>query len=65
MNIFVRATIALHIIGLAVISALESWRPGIVSSAVDIGMVWLFAVVLIGGLMVKNQSTGTQKSEKW
>lgn len=46
-NRFLELCLAINIIGLALISALESWRPGVVSSAVNIGFVWIAAVGLI------------------
>lgn len=51
-------SIALNIAGLAVMTTLESWRPGFVSGAVNVGIVWLGAVGLIAlGLIMtrKNQ----------
>ena len=49
--------IAINIIGLAVIGALESWRPGVVSGALNIGFVWVGAVVLLSaGLLVKRKN---------
>jgi hypothetical protein len=54
-------SIVLNIIGLAVIGALESWRPGVVSGAVNISFVWIGAVVLLSvGLLVKRQCGSQQ-----
>ncbi len=40
-------SLAINIVGLMVITALESWRPGYVSVAVNVGVVWLVAVGLL------------------
>jgi hypothetical protein len=49
-------SIAINISGLAVIGALESWRPGFVSGAVNVGLVWIGAVVLLSvTLLVKRR----------
>lgn len=38
---------ALTIVGLAAVSAVESWRPGAVSGAVDLTVVWLVSVAFL------------------
>lgn len=49
-------SIAINIIGLMALSALESARPGMVSAAVNVGVVWLGAVVLLSlGLLEKKE----------
>lgn len=61
MNFFLDLSITLNISGLIVLSALESARPGMVSSAVNVGLVWLIAVILMSlGLLIKNQPSAKQ-----
>lgn len=58
-------SIAMNIAGLAVMSGLESWRPGYVSGAVNISLVWLAAVILVsGGLVVKRGMAELGKEKK-
>lgn len=57
MNRLLDISLVLNITGLAVVSALEAWRPGFVTSAVNIGVVWVGAVLLISvGLFAKHKT---------
>lgn len=49
-------SIALNIIGLAVTSAFEAWRLGVVSGAVTMSVIWIGAAALLGvGLLIKRE----------
>lgn len=45
-------TISLNVAGLAIVATLEAWQPGSISRAVNVGAVWLIAVILIGVCLV-------------
>ncbi len=49
-------TIAVNIGGLAILAALESWRPGSVSAGVNSGYVWLVSTALLL-LVIKHSRT--------
>lgn len=38
---------ALTVVGLATVSALEAWRPGAVSGAIDLTVVWLLSLTFL------------------
>ena len=59
--LLVDISITLNIVGLALVSALEAWRPGSISGAVNFGLIWIGAVIFLGlGLLLKR---GYQKNE--
>lgn len=61
MKTLLDVSVAINILGLTVISALESWRPGFVSGAVSVSIVWVISVILISaGLITKK----TKEAEK-
>lgn len=46
-ELLVDLTIVINVLGLTIISAVESYRPGSTGAAVDIGIVWLVTLILI------------------
>ncbi len=47
MTRFQEYTVAINIVGLAIITALEQWRPGFVSLGLSFGWIWLMVLAVI------------------
>ncbi len=61
MNRLLDWIIGINIAGLVTITALESWRPGLISTGINIGLMWIVAVTLISlGLLMKNSTEPTK-----
>lgn len=50
-------TIGIHIVGLAVVTILEAWRPGYVSMALPMWLLWVGGVILMSAAVMIKQKT--------
>lgn len=46
MSYVARFTICFNLIGLALVTAAENWRPGAVTSSLNLGLLWLGSACL-------------------
>jgi len=49
--------IGINVAGLAIVNALEVWRPGYISAAVPMAVLWVGAVVLVSVSLVVRQKS--------